>query len=183
VPQGVRVRVSPSVLFINIISMTLDWVSSEDIREEDKNIPIKQIYLWFITKDKKIPIVAGDSGNFQLPGGKPEYKENISETIRREMFEETGIKIDMYKGKPVLFGYYVCKEDPNWPQFPVYLKLRLYFKVEELSSKIPLSLNEREGDAGHMKSVKFADINSLPNEIPWMKNEAEYHDVLRILGL
>lgn len=149
------------------------WFTTTAIQEAHKDFPIKQIYLWFITKDKKIPIVRGRKGKFQLPGGKPESNETEFETIKREMFEETGISIDLDNYEPKLFGYYLIENDETF-NLKSYLQIRYILNVEEQSDQIRLSVNEKENDIDKMEIAKFIDINHLGKYLPYLENGDEY---------
>lgn len=155
------------------------WITSTAIQEEHLNLPIRQIYLWFLTSDNKLPIVKG-SGWYQLPGGKPEEGESKMETIKREMFEETGIKLDLEKNTPNLFGYYVIENNEKWNNEP-FLQIRYFLKVKESSDKFNLSVNEREDDKDTMSEVKFIHFDEILKDLPYLKDRGEYEEA-KLLG-
>lgn len=159
--------------------MSSTFHTTKQIKPEHQDFPIKQIYLWFITKDSKLPIVSKKSGGYQLPGGKPEAGEDFLQTITREMFEESGIDISKYS-EPKMFGYYLLENDPNWSDLPKYLQLRYYLFVDADSEDIALSNNEREEDRDKIENAIFVDLNKLPEYITWIKEEEEYQSLLDI---
>ena len=154
------------------------WFTSKEIKEEHKNLPIRQIYVWFVTLDKKLVIV-GKGDKFQFPGGKPEEGESNDQTMKRELLEEAGLNIDEYGETPELFGYYLIENDINasWSGEP-YLQLRYLLKVNASSSVINLSVNEKEGDLDNMEEAKFVDLDKLIDYIDWIKDREEYRVVL-----
>lgn len=152
---------------------TREWFTNNNIQSEHLDLPIRQIYLWFITNDNKMPIVAGTSGNFQLPGGKPEPGETKMQTIKREMFEETGIEINFDIHTPVLFGYYLIENDESWNSQP-YLQIRYILKVEEDSKSYNLSTNERSEDKDQMAQVRFINLSEIPAYISYLMDMEEY---------
>jgi 8-oxo-dGTP pyrophosphatase MutT (NUDIX family) len=158
--------------------MNREFITSSAVLEAHTILPIRQIYVWFVTEDNQIVIVGNGNGKFQFPGGKPESEESITETINREMFEETGIKMDEFAEQPTLFGYYLVEEDPNWPDYPKYLQLRYYLFTSKHSSEVSLSVNERVDDKDQMQEVKFVDLHKLPEFIPWTVEIPEYKYIL-----
>lgn len=161
--------------------MNRTWFTSTNILPEHADLRIRQIYLWLITKDRKIPIVAGKRGNFQLPGGKPETGETQLETITREMIEETGIDISQFEEKPSLYGYYVITDDPNFTEAKEYLQIRYYLFVNVNSVELELSVNERSDTKDNIEVVKFENIYELKNSIPWIEGVDEYGEILKKL--
>lgn len=173
--------------------MQRTWIISKNIKSEHQNIPVTQIYLWLITNDNKIVIV-GKNDKFQMPGGKPESNESQSQTLHRELFEETGINLEEFENKPEMFGYYLIENDyelkqslvhdgvsnsvlihhPNWPDHPKYLQLRYELFVDKSSNEIKLQINEPDSSDA-IQEAKFVDLNSLPEFIPWMKDLEEYN--------
>ena len=160
--------------------MTSTWYNNNTINSEHTNLPVKQIYVWFTTKDDKIAIVGNGKGKFQLPGGKPEQDESRIETMRRELFEEAGIKLVDFKQEPEMFGYYLLQNDPNWPNIPKYLQLRYYIFVDRVSDEIELSVNERIDDKDQMQECRFVDLCSISDFIPWTKGLEEYERLKNI---
>lgn len=161
--------------------MKRTWFTSAAILSQHESLKIRQIYLWLITKDRKIPIVAGQSGNFQLPGGKPEIGETPLQTIKREMFEETGIQTSQFQEEPSLYGYYLIENDPNFTETKEYLQIRYYLFVNANSEELKISVNERSGTENNMEIVKFENVYELQNSIPWIKGSDEYGEVLKML--
>jgi len=156
------------------------WYTTNEILVEHSHFQIRQIYLWFITLDKKIVIV-GRNDKFQFPGGKPESGESQMDTICRELFEEAGIILTDYKETPNFFVYYVIEEDPNWNN-DTYLQIRYVMNVASLSDEISLSANERVDDTDQIEKVEFVNLYELPNYIPWTKDIEEYKMVLSLVN-
>jgi len=46
---------------------------------------------------KRHPASTTNPGKWELPGGKPNKGESFEESLRREVLEETGFEIDMYR--------------------------------------------------------------------------------------
>lgn len=160
--------------------MSSTWYNSDNINPVHIDLPVRQVYVWFITKDNKIALTGNGKGKYQFPGGKPEPGETQQETMRRELFEEVGIKLNEFTEQPQMFGYYLVEDDPNWPDTPKYLQLRYYMFVDKLSTTIELSVNERIDDKDQMLEAKFVDLQSLPESIPWTEGLPEYEDLKQI---
>ena len=84
-------------------------------------------------------------GKWALPGGFVEYGEKTEEAVKREIFEETGLKTKINQ----LVGIY---SDPN--RDPRGHTITIVYKLEILGGKI-----ESSGDAC---DIKFFDIKKLP---------------------
>jgi 8-oxo-dGTP pyrophosphatase MutT (NUDIX family)/catechol 2,3-dioxygenase-like lactoylglutathione lyase family enzyme len=159
------------------------WFTEKEIRAEHKDLSIRQTYLWLISSDNKVVIV-GDGGKWQLPGGKPAEDESISDTLKRECWEEAGLKLDEYAAKPALFGYYLIENDvnPKWKSGDPYLQIRYVLKVNKKSSEIELTVNEREDDLDTLEEAKFVDLYSLTDHIAWCDDDLEEYVVIKKLN-
>ncbi|MBA4320745.1 MAG: hypothetical protein C0412_20330 [Flavobacterium sp.] len=85
-------------------------------------------------------------GKYSLPGGTVELNENPKKTIIREIYEETGLKIDHIKRRGKLFFYQNDKKDPDWI---IYV-----FSASSYNGK--LKINYHEG------VVEWAEEDNLP---------------------
>jgi 8-oxo-dGTP diphosphatase len=58
---------------------------------------------------------AGQSGRYNLPGGKLEPGESLHDALRREVYEETGLKITSVVPRPIFAGEWrpVLNETPH----------------------------------------------------------------------
>jgi 8-oxo-dGTP pyrophosphatase MutT (NUDIX family) len=150
------------------------WFTAKEVNSHHRLFPVRQIYVWIITRDSKVVIV-GNNDKFQFPGGKPEKGESRIQTIERELYEECGIKLQTFHTKPEFFGYYLVENDSNpiW-NGETYLQLRYLLKLDEISEGIILSVNERQDDFDKMSEAKFVSLVSLPQYIPWTKDLNEY---------
>ena len=88
----------------------------------------------FIYKDKKVLMVKRSKtetpfpGNWEIPGGKVEYAEDLEVAIKREVKEETGLKIKI-KQPYAAFSYL-------WKKIH---RIDIQYFCQPLSSKIQLS--------------------------------------------
>lgn len=159
------------------------WFTKNEIKDEHKDLPVRQVYLWFITSDNKVVIV-GKGEKWQFPGGKPEEDESISEAMERECWEEAGLKLVDYKEQPEFFGYYLIENDinPKWESGDPYLQIRYILKVNKKSSEIELTVNEREDDLDTLDEANFVDLYSLTDHIAWVNDDLEEYLVIKKLN-
>lgn len=137
-----------------------------NIDKYHKILSVKQIYAWIYVKSKKkIVIVSKDWNNRQMPWWKPKPWENEFETLQREIYEETSLKLDL-NPTPTLFWYYVIHED--WEE---YLQLRYFIEIEDIDEE-NLRPNEK-WDIDPINYVKLVDIDEISKIIPRLSNSEE----------
>ena len=137
---------------------------SENVLFNHENIEVRQRYLYMITKDNHIIIVSKDGTKWQFPGGHPEGNETWRETLIREIWEESGVKIENLLEKIQKFGYYLIEEDGI-----KYLQERYILFLDKSSNELDLIPHEREDDHTEIiKFVKDVPVSDLPKFIPWI---------------
>lgn len=100
---------------------------------------------------------AGKSGCFNLPGGKMNTNETISEAIRREVFEETGLKMISFEHKPIFKG--------EWKPIVYGVTHHIkgsFFVCKKWEGKI--RLNDEHDDFAWINSGNINGYNILPPE-------------------
>lgn len=118
-----------------------------------------------IIKNNKILMVRhkkGDKKYWLLPGGRIEYGETIIETLKRELIEETGLKIDV--GDLMFISEAIPKDNHRHI-------VNIFFKAEIIGGEIKLG-NEEILDA-----VEFIDIDKIDEIImyPLIKEELKQY--------
>ena len=96
-----------------------------------------------------------DNDLWGLPGGVMEPGETIEETARREVFEETGLKLGEIKLLGVYSGMDLHYIYPNEDE--VFLVANVFLARE--------FTGQMAGDGMESKAVKFFNINNLPESI------------------
>ena len=123
---------------------------------------IKNPHGQFLMQQRKYPF-----GKWGLPGGLMELGESTEETVRREVFEETGLRL----GKLSLFGVYSGKKylciAQNGDEF--YVVTTVYTTSEYYGE---VSVNDEESLA-----FEWIDINLLPDNIAGTHREI-IHDYI-----
>lgn len=146
-----------------------------DINKHHKILPIKQIYAWIYVKSNfSIIIVSKDWTNRQMPWWKPKPWENEFETLQREIYEETSLKLDS-NSIPTIFWYYHIQE--NWEE---YLQLRYFIEIEDIDEK-NLRPNEK-WDIDPINYVKLIDIDEISKIIPRLLGSEELNWFMNYLN-
>ena len=76
-----------------------------------KGLEIRQVYGFIINRDGRI-FLFEDEGRYNLPGGRPENDESMSETLVREVAEEVQITIT----EPDYLGYQLITSGEKFAQ-------------------------------------------------------------------
>lgn len=67
---------------------------SWDIKKHHICFPVNQIYARiYVKSQKKVVVVSKNNIKWQMPGWKPKNWENFNETLNREIYEETSLKL------------------------------------------------------------------------------------------
>lgn len=137
----------------------------------------RQVYVWMITEDRKVVIVSKDGKKWQLPGGKPETGESLTQTAVREVKEETGLEISNLSSYLVFFGYYIVKEIIQQKTTDTYSQVRYFLQLPEKSPAYILSVHNEDTNQTTQDIIRFAKfvtLRELEVEIPWISKSEEY---------
>ncbi|MDQ6985928.1 MAG: NUDIX hydrolase [Candidatus Dojkabacteria bacterium] len=157
--------------------MTRSWITSTAILSLHEQLPVRQVYLWCISKDDYI-VVAGRNDKWQFPGGKPDSGESKEQALEREVFEESGIKLNEYSNRPTIFGYYLIEDDPNWPNDKAYSQLRFILRIDKDHKEISLSNNEKVDEATPLEDVRWVKLDELSMFNHSRMSHSEFESVL-----
>lgn len=111
-----------------------------------------------------------------MPWWKPEVWESFFETLQREIYEETSLKLDINsKDIPILFWYYHIKKD--WEE---YLQLRYCIKIEDVDEE-NLKPNEKS-NIDSINHVKLVGIDGISKAIPRLSDSWELNWFIKTLN-
>lgn len=101
---------------------THKWIA-EKVPE---SLEVRQVYGFVFSLDGRI-LLLEDEGTFNLPGGKPENGESLTETLIREAEEEIQITI----ARPEYLGYQLITTDE------VFAQVRLIALIDQILPTMP----------------------------------------------
>lgn len=139
-----------------------DYLTDNDITE----VVVRTKAL--IIKNENI-LVGNENGLFQFPGGHLEKKESITDCLKREVLEETGIELDDEEIKRPFYKVTFLSKD--WPEKGKNRKAEIYYYIVETNKDVNLlktkyTEHEKQGNF-KIESFKLADaINKIKENIP-----------------
>ncbi len=111
-----------------------------------------------------------------MPWWKPEAWEKFFETLQREIYEETSLKLGINSENiPTLFWYYHIKE--NWEE---YLQLRYFINIFNIDEK-NLRPNEKS-NIDSINHVKLVNIDRISKIIPRLSDSWELNWFMKVLN-
>ncbi|MBF4691483.1 NUDIX hydrolase [Fusibacter ferrireducens] len=97
----------------------------------------------------------GDDNNWCIPGGGMEIGETVEDAIIREVYEETGLKINNIE----LFNVYSGKNQYHrYPDGNEYYFVNVVFKINKIDGELKIDDNET-------KELKYFELHKLPSNI------------------
>ena len=109
------------------------------------NLKIRQVYGFVFTDDGR-SILRIEDNKYKLTGGKPELRESLKETLKREYIEELNVELkDIY-----YLGYLLVEENNE-----KYAQVRMIAKVKNINE------NHIDPATGEMYGRKLVDINNV----------------------
>jgi ADP-ribose pyrophosphatase YjhB (NUDIX family) len=109
-------------------------------------------------KEKVLLVRRTDNDKWAVPGGYMEAGESFSEACKREVWEETGLKVKINR----LIGIYTS---PNllleYPDGNKWQLVVLHFEAEFVDGKLTLSEETTEFDFFSLSEINKLDINGL----------------------
>ena len=145
--------------------------NKDNLQESDITEVVKRVKVLLINSNNEI-LLGYSHNDYQFPGGHVEENEELLDTVKRELLEETGIEIELNNQKPFAkkIGYY-----KDWPEKDKNRKIEIYYyevktdKTPDLS-KTTYTENEKDGNF----ELRYIPLNKVEEELK--NNIEEYQD-------
>ena len=138
-------------------------VNKNNLKEEEITDLVKKVKLLIINSQNEI-LLAYQRNGYEFTGGTNEEGECLSQTVTRELLEETGIELEINNIEPFacMVGYY-----KDWPTKGRNKKIEIYYyevKTDEKPNydKINLTENEKDGKF-RLEYIKLDEIEQVMN--------------------
>jgi len=119
---------------------------------------VTQVYGFVFNDKHQVAVVLHNSDHWIMPGGGVEKGESLRETLKREVYEETAIKISNESIEPFFYQESYIEKDGKW-EFE-NTQVRFLARVE--------SMDEFKGDPdGDISEFKFVDPIHLHDILEW----------------
>ncbi|MEI9907819.1 MAG: NUDIX hydrolase [Actinomycetota bacterium] len=110
-------------------------------------LQIKQVYGFIFDPEGRV-LIFEDEGKFNLPGGRPEHQETISETLVREVMEEVQVEISV----PQYLGFQRVESND------VFAQIRMIAKINHI---FPSAIDPSSGRKYSRFLVPPSQLNAL----------------------
>ena len=143
----------------------------DNLKENEMTDFVTKVKVLLVNSKNEI-MLAYSHNDYQFPGGTQEKGEQLFQTVKREIMEETGIKLEIDNIEPFACskGYY-----KDWPEVGKNKKVEIYYyevKTDEKPDLNSISLTEHEKNGNFC--LKYIDLDKVEEEIN--KNIQEYND-------
>lgn len=137
-------------------------INNYNLKEEDITEVVKRVKILIINSKNEI-LLGYSHHNYQFPGGHVEAGETLSETVNREIIEETGMQLNIQNIEPFAcrLGYY-----KDWPVEGKNRKIEIYYyevKTDTIPNLDNTKYTENELDGGF--KLKYLLLNDIENEL------------------
>lgn len=161
---------------------TRKWYPDLQVREEHKDLPIRQVTCFVLSKNHELLLVSKDGESWSVTAGHYEAEKDPTyiETAVREVYEESGLDISALREDIKWLGYYVIEDvDADSKKvLDTYLQIRTYLILDKNSAEI--ILKPIEGDL--VKYAKFSDTKESMELIKWLEESPEWEIISKILS-
>lgn len=146
-------------------------VNRDNLKEEDMTEVVKRVKVLLTNSNNEI-LLGYSRNEYQFPGGHVEENENLIDTVKREVMEETGIILQDENIEPFAcnLGYY-----KDWPEVGKNRKIEIYYYEIKTDEKPNLentkyTENEKKGNF----ELKYINLDNVEKEL--LDNANEYGD-------
>lgn len=142
-----------------------------NLTDKDITEVVQRVKVLLINSSNEI-LLGYSHHDYQFPGGHVEEKEELIQTVKREVLEETGINLNITDHKPFAraLGYY-----KDWPELGKNRKIEIYYYEVKTDIKPNLNntsytANEKDGEF----ELRYIPLDQVEKELK--KNAEEYGD-------
>lgn len=146
-------------------TITRSWFEGSQILPEHEGTEIRQVSAW-LHKDSQILVISKDESKWTIPGGHPEVGETTEESLKREVWEESGVEIDGLEHK--LLGYYLI-DDNSGAKNEKYLQLRFLVDLNGVDIS-----NAKPSEDHEINFSKLVPVSEVPNYVKWAGDSKDY---------
>jgi ADP-ribose pyrophosphatase YjhB (NUDIX family) len=118
--------------------------------------PVTQVYGVCFDEQGRVLLLKQAGQPWNIPGGSPEAGETPSDTLKREVYEETTVHIGAHE----MIGYQTPTEES-----PIYFQLRYGALIDRIDEQKP------DPDKGAVHERKFVPIAEVMNYITFPQYE------------
>ncbi len=138
------------------------------LSDKDINNVITRVKVLMINSNNEL-LLGYAHKTYQFPGGHLEENESLEDCVKRELLEETGIKVDTTNLKPFFLIKHYTKDYPKEGHNSLYL---IYYYIIKSDDKYQLentnyTKEEKEGNFSliymNLSSVEQTLIESIPD--------------------
>ena len=132
--------------------------NNNNLTDNDITEIVKRVKVFIVNSNNEL-LLANSNHEYQLPGGHVEEKEELLDTVKREIKEETGLELNVTNIEPfaVSIGYW-----KDWPEEGKNRKTEIYY-YEVLTDLKPdmnnIHLTEKEKE-GNFK-LEYISLNNI----------------------
>ena len=156
--------------------------NENNIKEEKINRIIRRAKVLIENENEEI-LLANSFNNYQFPGGHVEDDETFAEGLIREVYEETGIKLNMKLPVPFMTIIYVTKNYPTEGINTKYVGNYYSIKTNELPNISNINLTHEE-EMGNFKLEyinKKEIINKLESSLETCTHKNTVLDTINVI--
>lgn len=142
-----------------------------NLTDADMTEVVKRVKVLLVNSNNEV-LLGYSHNDYQFPGGHVEENETLTQTVNREVLEETGIDLGIDNIEPFAcaIGYY-----KDWPAEGKNRKIEIYYYEIKTDEKPNLenteyTENEKEGNF----ELRYIPLTNVEDEL--RKNAEEYGD-------
>lgn len=157
--------------------------NQDNLNDSDVTEVVTRVKALMLNSDNQL-LLGYCAGIYQFPGGHVEEGEDLAQTLKREIAEETGIDVNSYDLEPFCHIKHYTK---NYRNSGVSALSQLYYFIVRTDEQINFEnvmRTEREKSGGYkleyvdVKDVKKVLIDNIPNSV---HNETIVNEMISVL--